>query len=65
MRMRLAGWVLLLLAALLCGCARQQAADAPVMTLTHADAVAADWKSTQPPTTGWTQVTLPDDWSQR
>jgi len=36
-----------------------------VVTIDRAEAVPAGWHDDTPPTTGWTPVTLPDDWSAR
>ncbi|HEY8585821.1 MAG TPA: ATP-binding protein [Rhodanobacter sp.] len=38
---------------------------AAVFTITHAEAVRADWNSTTPPATGWSAVKLGDYWNTR
>jgi signal transduction histidine kinase len=51
---------------MLVACSSQPAAntDTP-LTVDRAEAVQSDWNATAPPATGWTQVTLIDNWSAR
>jgi len=41
------------------------ATSAPSPSFQRIEAVRADWNAQTPPATGWTSVTLPDDWSLR
>lgn len=56
-------WLLLALLGL-AGCGRP-ADDAGLRVFERAEVVAAGWDSREPPATGWTEVTLIDDWSTR
>lgn len=55
--------VLFLLLLTLLACNRAGAQAPP--TLVHAEAVRGHWKDTAPPATGWTPVTLMDQWQTR
>ncbi|HJP98566.1 MAG TPA: ATP-binding protein [Rhodanobacteraceae bacterium] len=55
-------WLLLLVSTCAFGVAR---ATLATFTLEKAEAAPSGWNATVPPATGWTAVTLPDDWSHR
>lgn len=58
-------WLLALACLLLAACAPSLEGRTDVVTFERAQAVRGDWNDTRPPVTGWTNVTLQDDWTAR
>jgi signal transduction histidine kinase len=61
-----AGWLLVgVLAMLMPSVLQAQPASPAAITIDRAEAARADWRSTAPPTSGWTPVELIDYWNTR